>query len=71
MRILASVFAFSLLAAAAAEAHVTVAPRESTLGSNQVYTVRVPAESGATTSQTVLEIPDGVVVSRGKAGGGF
>lgn len=71
MRILASVFAFSLLAAAAAEAHVTVAPRESTLGSNQVYTVRVPAESGATTSQTVLEIPDGVVVSRVKAGGGF
>ena len=66
MRILASVLAFGLLAAAA-EAHVTVAPRESTLGRNQVYTVRVPAEGGRATSQTVLEIPDGVTVSRVKA----
>ena len=66
MRILASVLAFGLLAAAA-EAHVTVAPRESTLGSNQVYTVRVPAEGGGATSQTVLDIPDGVTVSRVKA----
>ena len=66
MRILASVLAFGLLAAAA-EAHVTVAPRESTLGRNQVYTVRVPAEGGRATTQTVLEIPDGVTVSRVKA----
>jgi uncharacterized protein YcnI len=66
MRILASVLAFGLLAAAA-EAHVTVAPRESTLGRNQVYTVRVPAEGGRATSQTVLQIPDGVTVSRVKA----
>ena len=66
MRILASVLAFGLLAAAA-EAHVTVAPRESTLGRNQVYTVRVPAEGGRATSQTVLQIPDGVTVSLVKA----
>ena len=68
MRIVASVLALAFgLLAGVAEAHITVAPRESTLGRNQVYTVRVPAERGAVTSQAVLEIPDGVTVRRVKA----
>lgn len=66
MRIAATVVAIGLLAAVA-EAHITVSPRQSTLGANEVYTVRVPAEGGRATTQTVLEIPDGVTVSRVKA----
>ena len=65
MRTAAIVITLGLLAGIA-EAHVTVSPREATLGRNQVYTVRVPAESSAATISTTLEIPEGVMVSRVK-----
>lgn len=66
MRTAAIVIALGLLAGIA-DAHVTVAPREATLGGNQVYTVRVPAEGNAPTVFTTLEISEGVTVSRVKA----
>ena len=55
------------LVAGVAQAHVTVAPRQATQGSNQEYTVRVPAEGSRATTHVTLEIPAGVVVSRVKA----
>jgi len=63
MRLAVTALTLSLLGTIA-EAHITVVPRESTLGRSQVYTVRVPAEGGVATSQTVLHIPEGVTVSR-------
>jgi len=46
----------------AASAHVGVRPRESKLGAEERYTVRVPTEGAVTTTSVMLEIPDGVTV---------
>ena len=43
-------------------AHVVVAPRESTAGGEQRYTVRVPTEGAVTTTHVQLEIPAGMTV---------
>jgi len=47
---------------AAAFAHVSVMPRESKPGIEQVYTVRVPTEGQVATTSVFLEVPDGVTV---------
>lgn len=45
-----------------AEGHVTVSPRESTLGATEKYIVRVPTEGKVTTKSVELEVPEGVIV---------
>jgi uncharacterized protein YcnI len=50
------------LVASAAQAHVSVRPRESKPGATEKYTVRVPTEGKVATSSVELEIPAGVVV---------
>ncbi|MFC5528617.1 YcnI family protein [Cohnella yongneupensis] len=47
-----------------ASAHVKVQPAEVPAGSYQVFTVRVPSEKEAATTQVKVTIPDGVDVSR-------
>ena len=47
---------------AAAQAHVSIWPRESTQGATERYTVRVPTEGKVTTTAAELEVPPGVVV---------
>jgi uncharacterized protein YcnI len=47
---------------AAAHAHVSIWPRESTQGATERYTVRVPTEGKVTTTGADLEVPVGVVV---------
>lgn len=47
-----------------ASAHVTVQPKEAPAGSYQVFTVRVPSEKDAATTQVKVAIPDGVNISR-------
>lgn len=47
---------------AAADAHVTVWPRESKAAAGEKYTVRVPTEGKVATSSVELEVPEGVTV---------
>jgi uncharacterized protein YcnI len=57
-----SVVCLALCAPAAAQAHVSIWPRESTQGATERYTVRVPTEGKVTTIGADLEVPAGVVV---------
>jgi uncharacterized protein YcnI len=61
-------FSFILLLSLAfggmASAHVTVQPKEVPANSFQVFTLRVPSEKEAATTQVKVEIPAGVEVSR-------
>jgi uncharacterized protein YcnI len=43
-----------------ASAHVTVWPKQSTVGAWELYTMRVPTEKDVPTTKVVLEIPQGV-----------
>jgi uncharacterized protein YcnI len=52
-----------MLAATALSAHVTVQPKESTAGSAQRYTVRVPAETAFPSMSVELEVPAGLTVT--------
>jgi len=53
---------FIVLIAAAASAHVSITPRESTAGATEKYVVRVPTEGKVTTTGAELEVPEGVVI---------
>jgi uncharacterized protein YcnI len=59
---LCSVVGLALLVPAAAQAHVSIWPRESAQGATERYTVRVPTEGKVTTVGADLEVPAGVVV---------
>src|SRR5207244_1287428 len=61
VRILACTVA-AVLVATAAQAHVSVRPRESKLGATEKYIVRVPTEGKVATTSVEVEIPSGVVV---------
>ena len=50
------------LVASAAQAHVSVRPRESKPGATEKYIVRVPTEGKVATTAVELEIPIGVTV---------
>ncbi|QTH44358.1 YcnI family protein [Cohnella sp. LGH] len=58
------VLLLSLGFAGLASAHVTVQPGSVPAGSYQVFTVRVPSEKDAATTQVKVAIPDGVNISR-------
>lgn len=49
--------------ASAAQAHVNVYPKETTTGSYEKYTVRVPVEKDVNTTKVRLEFPAGVKVN--------
>ncbi len=51
-----------VLLPAAALAHVSVWPRESTAGATEKYVVRVPAEGKVASKSVELEVPEGVLV---------
>jgi len=67
----ATVGLFVMLSAAMLSAHVTVQPKESTAGSAQQYTVRVPAETAAPSLSVELEVPAGIVVKDVPTGAGY
>ena len=50
------------LMASAAQAHVSVRPRESKPGATEQYIVRVPTEGKVATTSVELDIPQGVLV---------
>jgi uncharacterized protein YcnI len=52
----------AMLIPAWAEAHVTIAPQQSTAGATEKYVIRVPTEGKVATVAAELDVPDGVVV---------
>ncbi|MBI1873688.1 MAG: DUF1775 domain-containing protein [Acidobacteria bacterium] len=62
-RVIACAVSAFLVASAAAEAHVSVRPRESKAGATEKYTVRVPTEGKVATTSVEVEIPQGVMVN--------
>ena len=62
MRRLSAFTTFVLAVPALAAAHVGVRPRESKLGAEEHYTVRVPTEGAVATTSVRFEIPAGVTV---------
>jgi len=63
LRILLLITVLCLSFAGVASAHVTVAPKETTTGAYEKYTVRVPVEKDVHTTQVRLEFPAGLKVS--------
>lgn len=55
--------ALVVAAATVLDAHVTVRPRESKIGAEQRYTIRVPTEGAVSTTKVELEIPAGLTVT--------
>jgi uncharacterized protein YcnI len=55
--------AAALLVAAAALAHVTVAPQQSQQGTSQVYKVRVHNEEAVATTSIELDVPEAISVT--------
>ncbi|GGG74097.1 YcnI family copper-binding membrane protein [Paenibacillus radicis (ex Gao et al. 2016)] len=53
-----------LLIAGTVSAHVTVLPAETTQGSYEVFTVRVPTEQPSATTKVEVQFPDSVSISR-------
>jgi uncharacterized protein YcnI len=60
-----------MLGVGVAQAHVTVWPREATVGANELYTIRVPSEKDVPTIQVRVEFPANVHVSRFVAAPGW
>lgn len=60
MRIVVSILV--PLVCVVAEAHVRIAPLESTVGTTQTYTARVPTEGKVSTTSVQLDVPDGVTI---------
>ena len=59
----ASVASMALvLLASSAQAHITIAPTQSTAGATEKYVMRVPTEGKVATVAAELEVPDGVIV---------
>ncbi len=59
----ASVASMSVvLLASSAQAHITIAPTQSTAGATEKYVLRVPTEGRVATVAAELEVPDGVIV---------
>lgn len=54
--------ALTLLAPAAVQAHITIAPTQSMAGATEKYVLRVPTEGKVATVAAELDVPDGVIV---------
>ena len=52
-----------VLGSAVVSAHVTVAPRSSTAGATERYTISVPTEGQVATTSVELEVPPGVTIT--------
>ena len=69
IRVIAAIAA--LLAPAVAHAHVSITPRQSTLGATEKYVVRIPTEGKVATTAAELDVPEGVIVETMQAPTGF
>ena len=69
IRVIAAVA--TLFAPAVADAHVSITPRQSTLGATEKYIVRIPTEGKVATTAAELDVPEGVIVETMQAPTGF
>ena len=58
----AAAAAIVLVLPAAAYAHVSITPRQSTAGATEKYTIRIPTEGKVATTGAEIEFPAGVIV---------
>ena len=70
MRI-AAIAGFVVLAGLVLDAHVTVVPRESQMGAEQRYTIRVPTEGQVATISVELEVPPDMTIIEVVSGDGY
>jgi uncharacterized protein YcnI len=63
--------AAALLIPAIAQAHVSITPRQSTLGATEKYVVRIPTEGKVATTAAELDVPEGVIVETLQAPAGW
>jgi uncharacterized protein YcnI len=56
---------------AIAQAHVSILPRQSTLGATEKYVVRIPTEGKVATTAAELDVPEGVIVETLQAPAGW
>jgi uncharacterized protein YcnI len=63
--------AIVLVLPAAANAHVSITPRQSTAGATEKYTIRIPTEGKVATTGADIEFPAGVIVETIQAPAGW
>src|SRR5215207_1437765 len=59
---LAVVAAMAFVPSVIVQAHITIAPNQSTAGATEKYVLRVPSEGKVATVAAELDVPEGVVV---------
>ena len=69
IRVLAA--AAALLVPELARAHVSITPRQSTLGATEKYVIRIPTEGKVATTAAELDVPECVIVETMQAPTGF
>jgi uncharacterized protein YcnI len=70
-RLQAAAAALMLVLPAAAHAHVSITPRQSTPGATEKYTIRIPTEGKVATTGADIEFPAGVIVETIQAPAGW
>jgi uncharacterized protein YcnI len=61
----------TLLLPALVQAHVSITPRQSTLGATEKYVIRIPTEGKIATTAAELDVPEGVIVETMQAPSGW
>jgi uncharacterized protein YcnI len=61
----------ALFAPAVAYAHVSITPRQSTLGATEKYVIRIPTEGKVATTAAELDVPEGVIIETFQAPAGW
>jgi uncharacterized protein YcnI len=61
----------ALMLPAIVQAHVSILPRQSTLGATEKYVVRIPTEGKVATTGAELDVPEGVIVETLQAPAGW
>jgi uncharacterized protein YcnI len=67
----AAVGVATLLLPALVQAHVSITPRQSTLGATEKYVIRIPTEGKIATTAAELDVPEGVIVETMQAPSGW
>jgi uncharacterized protein YcnI len=70
-RIMFAAALFVALVPAAALAHVSIQPRQSTQGATERYTVRIPSEGKVATVAAEMDVPEGVIIETLQAPAGW
>jgi uncharacterized protein YcnI len=61
----------TLLLPGLVQAHVSITPRQSTVGATEKYVIRIPTEGKIATTAAELDVPEGVIVETMQAPSGW